>query len=278
MNKFFLGLCVAISGVFAISFTSSGKTVAQTVSGTEVKLPHTDTLLNVADTFAYGLGMNIGNNLKDQGVVTLNFDALKKGMQDVFAANKMTITEQQANDCIQKTLMDLSAKKLAAEKARGKAFLDSNAKRPGVITLASGLQYEVMKKGDSTAVMPRAYDTIVAHYVGMLTDGKEFDNSIVRGQPLVIKANEVIPGWTEIVQKMHIGDKWTVFIPSELGYGDRGAGADIPPGATLVFEMELLGVKPFVLPPPPPAPPKIQKTTKPAPVKPKTKTKVKAKP
>jgi FKBP-type peptidyl-prolyl cis-trans isomerase 2 len=94
--------------------------------------------------------------------------------------------------------------------------------------------------------MPKAEDTIIAHYAGSLTNGKEFDNSYKRGEPLTIKANEVIKGWTEVVQHMHIGDKVKAYIPSELGYGDRGAGADIPPGATLIFEMELLGVKPFV--------------------------------
>jgi FKBP-type peptidyl-prolyl cis-trans isomerase len=106
------------------------------------------------------------------------------------------------------------------------------------------LQYEVITKGDPNSATPKLQDTVVAHYAGTLTDGKEFDNSYKRGEPLSIPVGGVIRGWTEALQLMHIGDKWKVYIPSELGYGDRGAGADIPGGATLVFEMELLAIKP----------------------------------
>ena len=110
--------------------------------------------------------------------------------------------------------------------------------------MPDGLQYEVIKKGDASSAMPRLQDTVVAHYAGTLIDGKKFDNSYDRGEPLTIPVGGVIRGWTEILQLMHIGDKWKVFIPSELGYGDRGAGADIPGGAALIFEMELLSIKP----------------------------------
>lgn len=246
MSKIFLGLSAIVMSAMIVSCGNTSKVAEKKVEVPAVHIPPADTLINATDTFAYGLGMNIGNNLKDQGVTELNFAAVERGMKDVFANGKMAITEQEANTSIQNILQGLATKKAEAAKAESAKFLDSNKLRQGVITLPSGLQYEVLKKGDQTSVMPKAEDTIIANYIGMLTNGKEFDNSYKRGEPLTIKANEVIKGWTEIVQHMHIGDKVKVYIPSELGYGDRGAGADIPPGATLVFEMELLGVKPFV--------------------------------
>ncbi|UEG49856.1 FKBP-type peptidyl-prolyl cis-trans isomerase [Ferruginibacter lapsinanis] len=271
MNKYFLGFCVLVLSALEITSCSPSSKV------TAVKpLATVDSAKVIAvDSFAYGLGMNIANNLKDQGVDTLDFDALKKAMMDIFGSKPTAITEHDANDVIQQKMQDYSTRKIKAEKAKGTAFFEANAKREGVISLPSGLQYEILKKGDSTSVMPKAPDTIIAHYVGTLLDGKEFDNSIKRGSPLTIKANEVIRGWTEIVQLMHIGDKWKVFIPAELAYGDRGAGADIPPGASIIFEMELLGVKPFVTPAPP-APQVVEKVVAAPPVKSKTKAKVKA--
>ena len=141
-------------------------------------------------------------------------------------------------------MQDAKANKVKAE---GEAFLANNAKRPGVFTLKSGLQYEVLKKSDSAVlVSPTLEDTVVTNYKGTLIDGTEFDNSYKRGQPLTLPVGGVIKGWTEALQLMHVGDKWKIYIPSELGYGERGAGQAIPGGATLVFEMELLGIKPAV--------------------------------
>ncbi|MES2431603.1 MAG: FKBP-type peptidyl-prolyl cis-trans isomerase [Bacteroidota bacterium] len=241
MKKYFLGIGVLLMSALSLVAQTKPKTTVKA----KAKVPVSVLTKNAADTFAYALGMNIANNLKDQGVTKLNVATLQKAMNDIFASRKTAIDEHQANANIQSVLQGIALKKSAAERAKGVAYLEANKKRPGVITLADGLQYEILKKGDSTSVMPKAEDTIVAHYVGTLTNGKEFDNSVARNEPITIKANEVIPGWTEIVQRMHIGDKWKVYIPSELGYGERGAGQDIPPGATLIFEMELLGVKPF---------------------------------
>jgi len=140
--------------------------------------------------------------------------------------------------------MATAGKRSEAVKAKGTAFLEANKKRAGVITLPDGLQYEVLKKGESNSLMPKLEDTVVVHYAGTLIDGRKFDNSYDRGEPLTIAVGSVVRGWSEILQIMHIGDKFKVFIPSELGYGDRGAGADIPGGSTLIFEMELLGIKP----------------------------------
>jgi FKBP-type peptidyl-prolyl cis-trans isomerase FklB len=200
-------------------------------------------LKNITDSFSYALGMNIAKNLQFQSVEEVNFPAMQKAMEDVFKKRGETMNDEQANSVIQTVLQGNASKKSAAEKGRGVAFLAENKKRPGVITTASGLQYEVITKGDANSATPQLQDTVVAHYAGTLIDGKEFDNSYKRGEPLTIPVAGVIKGWTEALQLMHIGDKWKVYIPSELGYGDRGAGSDIPGGAALVFEMELLGIR-----------------------------------
>jgi FKBP-type peptidyl-prolyl cis-trans isomerase FklB len=195
------------------------------------------------DSFSYALGMNIANNLKQQSITEVNAAAMTKAMDDVFNGKATAINEQQANMCIQTTLQANSARKANAEKAKSAEFFAANQKKAGVITLPDGLQYEIIKSGDANSAQPQLEDTVVAHYAGTLIDGKEFDNSYKRGEPLTIPVAGVIKGWTEILQKMHIGDKWKVFIPSDLGYGDRGAGADIPGGAALIFDMELLEIK-----------------------------------
>lgn len=221
-------------GVKAKGAAESGKT--KTAGAAFLKTP--------LDSFSYALGMNIANNLKTQSIEKINYAAMQKAMTDIFTKKTALITEQQANTCIQTELQASSSKKSGVEKAKSAKFLEENKKRAGVITLPSGLQYEVITKGDPTSATPKLQDTVVAHYAGTLVDGKEFDNSYKRGEPLTIPVAGVIRGWTEILQLMHTGDKFKVFIPSELGYGDRGAGADIPGGATLVFEMELISIKP----------------------------------
>ena len=125
--------------------------------------------------------------------------------------------------------------------SQGEAFLDENGKREGVITLPSGLQYEVMRDGNGD--MPAATDTVVTHYRGTLIDGKEFDSSHRRGEPARFPVNRVIAGWTEALQLMKVGSKWKLFIPSSLAYGERGAGRAVGPNATLIFEVELLAIQ-----------------------------------
>ncbi|MEY4703549.1 MAG: hypothetical protein RIR96_1446, partial [Bacteroidota bacterium] len=144
-------------------------------------------------------------------------------------------------------LQEFNQKKSAAQKEIGTAFLAENKKKPGVTTLPNGLQYEVMTAGDPNGQKPTAKDTVVVHYVGTLIDGKEFDNSVKRGEPATFPLGGVIRGWTEILQQMTVGAKWKVYIPSELGYGERGAGGQIPPHSTLIFEINLLGIKPAVV-------------------------------
>ncbi len=206
-------------------------------------------LKNSTDTFSYAIGQSIGKNLKQSGVDSLNYAALQKGMLDAMHEKPVLLPDQEAQSIIQKKMQILMSNKLATEKAKGDAFLAVNKQKPGVISLPDGLQYQVITKGTDTSASPTLKDTVVTNYVGTLIDGKEFDNSYKRGKPITFPVTGVIKGWTEILQLMHIGDKWRVFIPSDLGYGDRGAGANIPGGSTLIFEMELLDVKHPVPPP-----------------------------
>jgi len=242
MKQFFVVACVSLVALSASA--QKKKPVKAAVAGGAKKAAAAPALLaSPLDSFSYALGMNIANSLKGQSIDKINPAAMQKGMDDIFAKKTLLLTETQANSVIQTTLQANVAKKSGAEKEKGIQYCMENAKKKGVTVLPNGLQYEVLKSGDQTSAMPQLQDTVVAHYAGSLIDGKEFDNSYKRGEPLTIPVAGVIRGWTEILQKMHIGDKWKVTIPSELGYGDRGAGQDIPGGATLIFEMELLGIK-----------------------------------
>ncbi len=245
MKQFLLVVSVSLMGGVAIKAQVKPKLKVVNPAATTAK-PVPGILKSSLDSFSYALGMNIANNLKQQGIDKISNAAMQKAMDDVFNKKPFLLNEQQAGMVIQQKIQQNMGKKNAVVNAKGAAFLAANKKRAGVITLPDGLQYEVMKKGDAGSATPKLQDTVVAHYAGTLIDGKKFDNSYDRGEPLTIPVAGVIRGWTEILQMMHVGDKWKVFIPSELGYGDRGAGADIPGGSALIFEMELLGIKPAV--------------------------------
>lgn len=154
--------------------------------------------------------------------------------------NQTAISHQEAREIVNKYFEELESKMSAASIEQGKAFLEENKKRPGVVTLNSGLQYEVINEGNGKK--PQATDRVKCHYEGTLIDGTLFDSSIQRGEPAVFGVNQVIPGWVEALQLMSEGSKWKLYIPSDLGYGARGAGEMIPPHSTLVFEVELLEV------------------------------------
>ncbi len=240
MKQFFLGMCVLLTA-------SAANAQAKTKPAAATAKPKAATpafLKNSLDSFSYALGVNIANNLKLQQIDKVSAVAMQKAMADVFSKKETALTDQQCNAVIQTTLQSSSSKRFVAEKAKGQAFLAANKKRPGVIELPSGLQYEVITKGDAAAAMPKLQDTFVAHYAGSLINGQEFESSYKRGEPITYPVTGVVKGWTEALQLMHIGDKWKLYIPSEMGYGDRGSGAAIPGGATLVFEIELLNVKP----------------------------------
>jgi len=244
MKQFFLAV-----SVLTMSGVSLHAQVKPKPGAVKPKVPATKVavaLKNSTDSFSYALGLNIAKNLKQQGIEKISNGAMQKALDDVFNKQPVLLDDQQANMCIQQTIQLNMSKKNEVVKAKGDAFLATNKKREGVITLPDGLQYEILKKGDTGSATPKLQDTVVAHYAGTLIDGKKFDNSYDRGEPLTIPVAGVIKGWTEILQLMHIGDKFKVYIPSELGYGDRGAGADIPGGSTLIFEMELMGIKPAI--------------------------------
>ncbi len=192
------------------------------------------------DTVSYSLGVSIGQSIKSQGLDTINPDAFVRAIQDVFDQDSLLVSNEQANQLLNTYFQGLHTRKTEKNAKEGQAFLAANKNKEGVKTTASGLQYKVLKEG--TGPSPAATDTVVVHYTGTLIDGTKFDSSLDRGQPLVYPANQLIPGWTEALQLMKVGSKWQLFIPSELAYGERGAGQQIGPNSTLIFEMELLGI------------------------------------
>jgi FKBP-type peptidyl-prolyl cis-trans isomerase FklB len=205
------------------------------------------TLATQKDKVSYGIGMNIGKNLKRDGI-DVDEALLLKGLRDGISGGKALLSEDEYRatmTALQKDLMEKQAEaaKKVSEKNRkeGEAFLAENKKKEGVVALPSGLQYKVVKAGDGKS--PTAKDTVETHYRGTLIDGTEFDSSYKRGQTATFPVGGVIPGWTEALQKMKVGDKWQLFVPPELAYGGRGAGREIGPNATLLFEVELIAIK-----------------------------------
>ena len=192
------------------------------------------------DKVSYSLGVNIATSLKQQGW-ELDASSLSAAISDVIEGNKLAITEQDANTILQSHQQKLMNKTLEANSEAGKAFLEENSKREVVITTASGLQYEILSEGDGDS--PKATDEVTVHYHGTLIDGSVFDSSVERGQPATFPVNGVIPGWVEALQLMSPGAKYKLFIPSDLAYGERGAGQMIGPNTTLIFEVELISIK-----------------------------------
>ena len=193
------------------------------------------------DSLSYSMGILVAQNLKQQGFTDLQGPAFAKGLEDVMQGNALQITPEKANQIAQKYLMEQKSKAHAGTIEAGKQFLVENAKRAGVKTLPSGLQYEVMKEGNGP--LPSSSDRVSVHYHGTLLDGTVFDSSVQRGSPAEFGVTQVIAGWVEALQLMPTGSKWKLFIPYNLAYGERGAGPTIKPFSTLVFEVELLGIK-----------------------------------
>ncbi len=200
------------------------------------------------DKVSYALGLGIGRQLSQMGAQTLNIDDFAQAIKDVLQGNDPSITDAEAQEMVNNFFAEQEAKQreAAAErfkevKATGEQFLADNAKKDGVVTLASGLQYTVLTEGNGRS--PKATDTVKCHYEGTLTDGTVFDSSYRRGEPAEFPLNGVIAGWTEGLQLMKEGAKYRFFIPYTLAYGERGAGQSIPPFSTLVFDVELIEVK-----------------------------------
>ena len=192
------------------------------------------------DKFSYAIGLGIGQNLLSMGAQGINVEDFAQAIADVLNGKETAISHNEAREIVNKYFMELEAKMNAENIEKGKAFLEENAKKEGVITLPSGLQYQVITEGNGKK--PSATDKVKCHYEGTLIDGTLFDSSIKRGQPAVFGFNQVIKGWVEALQLMSEGSKWRLFIPSELGYGAQQAGEMIPPHSTLIFEVELIEV------------------------------------
>ena len=192
------------------------------------------------DKFSYAIGLGIGQNLLSMGAQGINVEDFAQAIADVLNRNELAMSHNEAREIVNKYFMELEEKMNAENIEKGKAFLEENAKKEGIVTLPSGLQYEVITEGNGKK--PSATDRVKCHYEGTLIDGTLFDSSIKRGQPAVFGVNQVIKGWVEALQLMSEGSKWRLFIPSELGYGAQQAGEMIPPHSTLIFDVELIEV------------------------------------
>ena len=197
---------------------------------------------------SYSIGMNFVSRLKDEGA-DLDLDALVLGMRDAEAGKTPALSEEEMAQSVKDLQAQLQSDKLAALKAlaeanieAGKAFLQTNAAKEGVITTDSGLQYKIITEGSGDS--PTAEDTVVTHYEGRLIDGTVFDSSYERGQPATFPVNGVIKGWTEALQLMKVGAKWQLYVPAELAYGESQRGPHIQPNSTLIFDIELLDINP----------------------------------
>ncbi|MCD0487967.1 FKBP-type peptidyl-prolyl cis-trans isomerase [Pedobacter sp. MC2016-14] len=240
MKLLIITLLIPISA-FTTMAQTKGKTVVKKKTVVTTKKPvATAFAKNTLDSASYAFGISMAEGLKERGLTTLNYDLLVKGLRDVFTGNKVMLTSTVAQTSISKAFTQANKSKYTGNIAEGKAFLESNKKVAGVKTTASGLQYMVIKEGNG--IKPKATDTVLAHYKGTLLNGKQFDSSYDRNEPLSLPLNNVIAGWTEGMQLMSTGSKYRLFIPYNLAYGERGAGQDIPPYSTLVFEIELLKV------------------------------------
>ena len=193
------------------------------------------------DKFSYAIGLGIGQNLLSMGAKGIDVEDFAQAIKDVLDGNKTAITHTEARDIVNKYFEEMEQKMNAANIEPVNKFVEENKKRPGAITLPSGLQYEVVKEGN-IGKYAKATDRVKCHYEGTLIDGTLFDSSIKRGEPAVFGVNQVIPGWVEALQLMPEGAKWKLYIPSDLAYGAQGAGEMIPPHSTLIFEVELLQI------------------------------------
>jgi FKBP-type peptidyl-prolyl cis-trans isomerase FklB len=195
---------------------------------------------------SYAIGLNVGSNLRTDGV-TIEPDAFLRGVKDALSNAKPALSDDQINAALSKLQADIATsrnEKMAAtaeaNQAQGAAFLKANGAKPGVVTLPSGLQYQILTAGKGPK--PTASDTVMCNYRGTLIDGKEFDSSASHGGPASLPVGGVIPGWTEALELMPVGSKWRLFVPADLAYGPRGAGDDIGPNAALIFDIELLSI------------------------------------
>src|ERR1700743_2605729 len=236
-------LCVSAGlGVLAQAKAPAATAAKKPASAATASAP---ALKTSQDSLSYAIGLSVANFYKQMNITNINSALVTRAINDVNKKGKTLMDDQQANTVMSNYIQKTKAEKASGNKKIGLDFLAANKKKPGVVTLPSGLQYSITKEG--TGPKPALTDMVRGHYHGTLIAGKVFDSSVDRGQPIELAVNGVIPGWTEALQMMPVGSKWKLFIPSNLAYGDQQAGPMIAPGSTLVFEVELLDiVKPKV--------------------------------
>ena len=252
MNKTFL-VVITILLLGALGFSQKKKDLIEQVAELKSKTAEMQVQLdkmqaekevNLEDEqqkFSYAFGLGMGANLKNMGFDSLSYTSFATAMEDVMLEQeKMPLEEAQR--LVQTTIATRQEVVAKEKSAEGERFLAENGKKANIVTTESGLQYEILTKGEGP--IPTSADKVKVHYTGMLLDGKIFDSSVERGEPIVFGVTGVIKGWTEALQLMPVGSKWKLFIPQDLAYGPRGAGGgEIPPYAALIFEVELLAIE-----------------------------------
>jgi FKBP-type peptidyl-prolyl cis-trans isomerase FklB len=193
------------------------------------------------DSLAYSLGVLIADNLRQEGFGSLNSDLISLGLKSALKGEAMLMTTEECGVVVREGSARLKMKQHESNRTAGEEFLATNKMREGVTVLDNGLQYEILQTGNGAK--PKATDKVLVHYHGTLINGQIFDSSVKRGEPITFGLNQVIKGWTEILQLMPVGSKWKVYIPYHLAYGERAAGAEIKPYSTLIFEIELLAIE-----------------------------------
>lgn len=206
----------------------------------ELKKPKEIKIENEHQRASYALGVLMANNIISQGGDSLDAEIISQAFMDVYSRKELKLPEQECMPVAQQYMQTASLRKMEALKAENEKFLEANKTNEGIKVTASGIQYKVLIEGTGKA--PGSTDNVTVHYTGKLIDGTVFDSSVERGQPASFALNQVIAGWTEGLQLMKEGSKYIFYIPQQLGYGERGAGGQIPPFATLIFEVELIKV------------------------------------
>jgi FKBP-type peptidyl-prolyl cis-trans isomerase FklB len=235
-------LCVSVC---CSAWAQVKKTIPAVHHTVAAKKPAAAVLKTTQDSLSYAIGLSVANFYKQANITNINTALVTRAINDVNRKGKLLMDEQQGQACMVNYMQKSKAEKSAGNKKIGENFLAANKNKPGVVALPSGLQYSVIKAG--TGPKPALTDKVKVHYHGTLIDGKVFDSSVERGEPIELNVNGVIPGWTEALQLMPVGSKWKLYIPSNLAYGDQQAGPLITPGSTLIFDVELLDIiKPAV--------------------------------
>ncbi len=238
--KYFFILCLLFSTGLAIAQEESLDNILEGLEG--VPITEVDEYqISWADSLAYSMGVVVAENLKNQGFKNINHHIMSKAISDVLQDEELFIAFDESDEFFRNELLRIKSKQKEMNKQAGEEFLAKNKVKPGVLTTESGLQYEILTEGDGPS--PTSSDKVRVHYHGTLIDGRVFDSSVERGEPISFGLNQVISAWTEAVPLMKVGSKHRIYCPSNLAYGERPAGPLIAPYSALIFEIELLGIE-----------------------------------